>query len=170
MERDLQMTRSFVRPLLASVLIATGGAAATAQPAAHAEHHARMDRAQMQQRHSERQAELRERLNLSAAQQAAWAAYAAAMQPPADAGHGGGAQDRHQRRAEMQALTTPERIDRMAAMQQQRHAEMTRRGNATKAFYAALDPDQQKIFDEHWREHPRSGRHGPRGKDKPHNG
>ena len=37
---------------------------------------------------------------------------------------------------------------------------MDKRGDATKAFYAALSPEQQKTFDA---EHKKMGRHGGRG-------
>jgi hypothetical protein len=47
----------------------------------------------------------------------------------------------------MAALTTPERIDRMIAMRAQRNAEMDKRFEATKTFYATLTADQKKVFD-----------------------
>ena len=75
-------------------------------------------------------AALKAKLQLSAAQESAWTTFAAAMQPPARI-----AADRAQFRAEMEKLTTPERIDKMQAFKAQRNAEMTKRGDATKAFY-----------------------------------
>jgi hypothetical protein len=45
-------------------------------------------------------------------------------------------------------MSTPERIDRMRQMRAQRAAEMDRKGDATKAFYAQLTPPQQRAFDE----------------------
>jgi hypothetical protein len=47
----------------------------------------------------------------------------------------------------MQKLTTPERIDRMRAQRAQRDAAMDARSDAVKAFYAQLQPEQQKTFD-----------------------
>ena len=47
----------------------------------------------------------------------------------------------------MEKRTTPERIDRMRARRAQHAAEADRRGEATKTFYAALTPEQQKTFD-----------------------
>jgi protein CpxP len=44
-----------------------------------------------------------------------------------------------------------------AQRQAERNAAMDKRGEATKTFYAALSPDQQKTFDA---EHLRHGRHG----------
>ncbi len=61
--------------------------------------------------------------------------------------------------AGMAQLTTPERIDRMRALRAQHNAEADRRDDATKTFYAALTPAQQKVFDA---EH--VGMHGPRHK------
>ena len=47
----------------------------------------------------------------------------------------------------MEKLTTPERIDQMQALHAQREAEMKKRGDATKTFYAGLTPEQKKTFD-----------------------
>jgi periplasmic protein CpxP/Spy len=58
----------------------------------------------------------------------------------------------------MDKLTTPQRIDKMREMRTQRMAAMDKRMDATKTFYAALSPEQQKTFDA---EHKmRGGRHG----------
>lgn len=54
---------------------------------------------------------------------------------------------KHPDRAEMDKLTTPERIDKMRALRTQRDAEMDKRADATKAFYATLTPEQKKVFD-----------------------
>jgi hypothetical protein len=56
-------------------------------------------------------------------------------------------QQRHER-GEFARLTTPERLDRMREMRAVRNAEMDRRADATKTFYAQLTPPQQKAFDE----------------------
>ena len=56
-----------------------------------------------------------------------------------------------EQRAEFDKLTTPERIDNMREMRAQRmtavNAAMEKRGEATKAFYAALSAEQQKVLD-----------------------
>jgi Spy/CpxP family protein refolding chaperone len=44
-------------------------------------------------------------------------------------------------------LTTPERLDKMQALKAERDARMDKRIDATKSFYAALTPEQQKVFD-----------------------
>jgi hypothetical protein len=61
-------------------------------------------------------------------------------------------------RAEFAKLTTPERLERMQTRQAERSAMFAKRAEATKSFYAALSPEQQKTFDAE------SMRHGPRGK------
>lgn len=170
--------KSLFKPLLLSALLAGSVGLATAQsPSASGAvqiaqakgAHGHMDPAKMQERIAKRQAELKSMLNLSAAQQPAWAQYVEAMKPPADMAQRMSREERQKRREEMQALTTPQRIDRMQAMQAQRHAEMTRRAEAVKAFYAALDPDQQKMFDNQaMRRGDGKRQHGERGAGRHH--
>ncbi|MES2385359.1 MAG: Spy/CpxP family protein refolding chaperone [Pseudomonadota bacterium] len=124
-------------------------AAASAQSGPHAGHHGknRHDPAKMQARIAQHQAELKAKLKLTPAQEGAWTAFTASMQPPVH----GARPDRAAMKAEFDKLTTPERIDRMRALRAQRMAEMNaamdKRGDATKTFYAALNADQQKVFD-----------------------
>ncbi|CAN5529894.1 hypothetical protein BH10PSE16_BH10PSE16_37310 [soil metagenome] len=140
---------------------------ATATPHAkprHGEHHRmeRRDPAKMQARMARHQAELKAKLKITPAQEGAWTSFTAAMQPPARMmGEHPGAEQR----AEFDKLTTPERIDKMHELRTQRMAEMTaemdKRGEATKAFYAALSPEQQKTFDG---EHRKMGQRGGPGR------
>ncbi|MGB4117824.1 MAG: Spy/CpxP family protein refolding chaperone [Polaromonas sp.] len=156
---------------LALASLMTAGASAMAQgtpPAAQgsgprSEHMGKHDPAKMQAMMARHQADLKVKLKLTPAQEGAWTAYTASMQPPA----GMGMRHTDGQRAEMDKLTTPERIDKMRAMRTERmtqmNAEMDKRGNATKTFYAALTPEQQKVFDtEHQKRGDRSGqgRHG----------
>ena len=104
--------------------------------------HGPMDPAKMQAMVAQRQAALKESLKITPAQEGAWTAFTSTMQPSADM-H----KRRREMRAEMDKLTTPERIDKMRALRTQRDAEMDQRANATKTFYAALSPEQQKVFD-----------------------
>jgi protein CpxP len=112
----------------------------------------RFDPARMQERLAQRQAALKQKLQITAAQESAWTTWTSAMKPPAG----------FQRpdRAEIAKLTTPERIDRMRAIRAERVALSDKRGEATKTFYAALSPEQKKVFDD---ETVRKGRHGHRG-------
>ena len=63
-------------------------------------------------------------------------------------------------RAEFAKLTTPERLERMQTRQAERSARFAKRAEATKTFYAALTPEQQKTFDA---ETVHAGMHGHRG-------
>ena len=150
--------------LLAGVL-ATAGASAIAQSPAptaapattmhqQAEpgygHHmmGHRDPAKMQAWMAKRQAELKAKLKINASQEGAWNTFTAAMQPPA---HMMAKRDMAAQRAEFAKLTTPERIDKMREMRTQRMSErnatMDKRAEATKAFYATLNPEQKKTFD-----------------------
>ncbi|QTD45465.1 Spy/CpxP family protein refolding chaperone [Ottowia testudinis] len=143
--------------------LATLGAVAMAQtppPAGHApaageasatrpapgDRRGRMDPAQMQQRmaerHAQRMADLKAQLKLNPSQEGAWNTYSAAMQPPANL------QRQRMARAEFAKLTAPQRIDHMQQRGAERQAQMKQRGDAVKAFYAQLTPEQQKVYDE----------------------
>ncbi len=139
---------------------AAPGAAASSARGHHMGSH---DPAKMQAMVAKHQADLKAKLKLTPAQEGAWTAYTAAMQPPA----GMGMRPSDAQRAEMEKLTTPERIDKMRAARAERmaqmNAEMDKRGNATKTFYAALTAEQQKIFDGEHGKHGARGEHGKRG-------
>jgi periplasmic protein CpxP/Spy len=124
-------------PLAAQPAAAAPAAQTTrpAAPAAERGDHRERHRAH----HAQRLAALKDQLQLTAAQEAAWTTYASALQP--------GERYARMDRKDMEQLTTPERIDRMRALRAQRSAEADRRGEATKAFYATLTPQQQKTFD-----------------------
>ena len=161
---------SFFKPLLIAAMLAGAGLATGAHAMGmggqHGDgqrgQHQRMDPARMQQMMAQRQAELKAKLKITASQEAAWNAYVASMQPPA----GMDPQARKKMHEEMAALTTPQRIDRMNAMKAGREAAMASRQEATKAFYAALTPEQQAVFDTQGMMGRRQGRgdgaHGPR--------
>ena len=137
-------------------LLATAGFATLAQtpppppqgPGAGA-HMSHRDPAQWQahmaQRRSEREAVLKAELNLTPAQDGAWSQFTAAIRPQP---HKHWTQaDRAKMRVEFARMTTPERIDKMHAMRAERAANMAKRANAVKTFYAALSPEQQRVFD-----------------------
>ncbi len=90
-------------------------------------------------------AELKTKLKITAAQEGSWTTFTTAMKPPARPDMA------RPDRAEMEKLTTPERIDKMRALRAQqsteRKANMEQRENAVKAFYADLNADQKKTFD-----------------------
>jgi protein CpxP len=107
--------------------------------------------ANMQARMAARLAEFKQKLQLSPGQEGAWNTYTEALKP---------ASKPRMDHPEMSKLTTPERIDRMKAQRTARMAEMDKRAEATKAFYAVLTPEQKKTFDD---ESLRKGRHGRHG-------
>jgi Spy/CpxP family protein refolding chaperone len=128
-----------------------------------------MDPAKMEAMVAKHHAELKAKLKITADQEGAWTTFTAAMKPPA-----GWMDHKRPDRAEMDKLTTPERIDKMHALRTQHMADMNaamdKRGDVTKAFYAVLNADQKKIFDaEHARIGGRRGEHrhgdGGHGKD-----
>lgn len=151
------------KQLVAATVLAALGLAAVAQstpppgngPARH-ERMEQYDPAKMQERRAQRQARMKETLQITAAQEGAWNAWTASMQPPADW--------KRPDRAELERLTTPERIDRMRAMRLERMARMDQRADATKTFYSSLSPVQKGVFDaetaRRWRRGGHEGGHG----------
>lgn len=163
------MTHCF-KPLLIAALIAGAAVTATAQsmggPEGAPMGHHRMDPAKMQAMVAKREADLKARLKLSPAQEPAWNSFVASMQPPADMAQRMNPENRRKMREEMAALTTPERLNRMEAMKAQHDAEMAKRHAATRAFYAVLTPEQQKVFDAQTLHGGRREGHGKPGEHK----
>lgn len=120
-------------------------------------HMGHRDPAKMRAMMDKHLAELKATLKITPAQEPAWSAFTASMKPPA-----GGMGWRHspEQRAELEKLTTPERIDKMRALRAQRMAEMNamadQRGEATKVFYVQLSAEQKALFDA---EHKKRGMH-----------
>jgi hypothetical protein len=104
-----------------------------------------MDPAKMQEMMDKRTAALKAKLKITPAQEGAWTTFTGTMKPPA------GMMGMKTDRAELEKLPTPERIDKMRAQREQHHAEMTsamdKAGEAAKALYAQLTPEQKKVFD-----------------------
>ena len=148
------MTSRF-KPTLLAGLLALSGFAALAQmtPAGghggmmagpadgmhQGMHH--MNPARMQARMDQHAAALKARLKLTPAQESAWTTFAAAHKMPADM------MAKRADQAALEKLTTPERLERMKALRSQHMAAMDQRDEATRVFYAALTPEQQKVFD-----------------------
>ena len=140
--------------ILAAALLASAAFAASAQtpppapqsgsaPAAMEQRHRGAPDGKSVERMQERRAkhleDLKSQLKLDGSQQAVWSNFVAATQPPAR----GPRPDR----AEFEKLTTPQRLDRMQERQAEHAAMFARRNDATRALYAALKPEQQKVFD-----------------------
>ena len=147
------MTSRFKPTLLAGLLALSGFAALAQTPmsgghagmmAGHGDMHegmGAMDPARMQARMDKHAAELKARLKLTPAQEAAWTTFVAAHKMPADM------MAKRPDRAALEKLTTPERLERMKALRGQHMAAMDQRDEATREFYATLTPEQQKVFD-----------------------
>ena len=113
---------------------------AAAQKAPETHKHQRGDKRGDRMEHmKQRMEKLKADLKLTPAQQTAWTTYTQAMKPGERPAPGD--------REAFAKLTTPQRIDKMRELRAKRSAEMDRRGEATKAFYAQLNADQQKTFD-----------------------
>mgnify|MGYP000854560300 FL=1 len=146
------------------------GASSPMQPGGKMGMRASRDPARMEAMMAKRHADLKAKLKLTAEQEGAWTTFTAAMKPPARL------DTKYPDRAEMDKLTTPERIDKMRALRSEHmtamNAAMDKREEATKAFYAALNAEQKKVFDaEHARMGGRHGEHrgpwGRHGAEKP---
>lgn len=130
---------------LAAALLTGAAGASLAQPPAPASAEARgpmRERLSPEQRLERRAERLRAVLQLRPEQEPALRAYLSALRPPAGA--------RERMRGERQAmaeLTTPERLDRRRARMEERQRRFEVRAEATKRFYAQLNPAQQKAFD-----------------------
>ena len=148
---------------------ATPGATQTQPQAQRGMRHDHGDRAmspeRMQQHMARRTADLKARLKIEPAQESAFTTFTEAMKPPADM-----MQRRQAIRAEMQKLTTPERIDRMRSLRTERQVSMDKRGDAIKTFYAALNAEQKKTFDSRPMMQGRDGQGGRGGKHGGHRG
>ena len=144
--------------ILAAVACAgvwTTGALAQEQPTtAPPTAHRQWDPMAVRQHTEERQAAhlkaLHDALNIRPDQETAFSAFAASMSPPPGAdGHHADRRDNDAATAD--ALTTPQRLDRMAQRMDDRMAHMKaafeRHAAATKALYAALNRDQQHTMD-----------------------
>jgi protein CpxP len=106
------------------------------------------------ERHAARQARLAESLKLTPAQQPVWQAFVASMTPVQKGERGGQRMTKEQRAA----LTAPQKLERRIAMQKQRTARMEARLSALNSLYAALTPEQRKVFDAQ-QQGRRGGRH-----------
>lgn len=143
--------RKHFKPAVLAALVATSTLAVLAQPAdgpppqggpgmqqSDSEHRAhRQER--MKAHMARRAAELKADLKLTPEQEGSWNAYLATMKPSAPTAR--------PKREDLAKLSTPERLDRLRDMRQQREAEFDKRDAATRSFYAGLNPEQQKTFD-----------------------
>ena len=143
--------------VMAGVLAASGGAAFAQMGEGMMGHEGMQGHnpAKMAQMHAKHLSDLKAKLKITAAQEAAWNTFAEGMKPPADM------MGKRPDRAEMDKLTTPERMDKMRALHKEHtavmDAAMDKRAEATNTFYAVLSAEQKKTFDA---EHAKMGMHG----------
>jgi Spy/CpxP family protein refolding chaperone len=137
-----------------------GAQAQSQAPDAHPKAH--LSKEERQAKHAEfaakraqRIAKLHDELKITPAQENAWNAFVASMQPGQ---HG---MREHGDRATWAGLTAPQRAEKMLAMQKARTAAMEQHVAALNSFYSVLSPEQKKVFDEKTaRMHHGFGRHG----------
>ena len=104
---------------------------------------------------AKRQARLHDALQLSGGQEAAWAAYQAAIKPNPAAMPGAGAD-----RGAWKTMSAPQRLEKMIAMSEQHTAMMKASIGPLNTFYSVLNPAQKKVFDEHSMGGGHRGHHG----------
>lgn len=116
--------------------------------------------AKMSEHWAKAQARLHDELQITGGQEAAWAAYQAAIKPDASA-HRPGAE-----RASWKDTSAPQRLEQMIAMSEQHTAHMKAMVGPLNTFYSVLNPAQKKVFDRHGMGAHRGGfdhHGGPRG-------
>ncbi|MFC0251510.1 Spy/CpxP family protein refolding chaperone [Massilia consociata] len=104
-------------------------------------------RAKRAEMRAARQSKLQDALKLTPAQQPVWQAFVASQTPPQKGERAGQRLSKEQRAA----LTAPQRLERHIALQKERTARMEARLSALNSLYAALTPEQRKVFDEQQR-------------------
>lgn len=134
---------AFALPVWAQNTAAPAAPAAQTAPAAPHQHAPRpamerkVDRAAQ---HAQRMERVKPLLQLTAGQEGNWQKFVDATRPAERKG------PRMDREA-WSKLTTPQRIEQAQTLRKERNAVAEQRENATKTFYASLNPAQQKAFD-----------------------
>jgi periplasmic protein CpxP/Spy len=117
--------------------------------------------AKFEEQRAKLEAELHDKLKITAAQEGAWKTFLDKSMPARPA-----TPPARPDKDEMEKLTTPQRLDQMAELMKKHEAEMAARIAATKEFYAVLSPEQKKVFDQEFRKmEKRRFEHGRFGRD-----
>ena len=140
--------KKLLKNLVIAGVLTTAGFSAMAQGkdgmAGHMDH-GRMDPAKMEQMVNQHLADFKAKLKITPSQEGAWTTFANAMKPS------GEMMGKRPDRADMEKLPLPERIDKMRALRKEHmaamEANMDKRDDAIKTFYATLTPEQKKIAD-----------------------
>jgi hypothetical protein len=105
-------------------------------------------RAEIEKRMADRRAEhakdLATILRLTPAQTPALNAFLASQAPPP---RGGQVTDRQRDAQARRSMTPQQRLDEQARRATERSAQQTRRADALRTFYGALNPEQKQVFD-----------------------
>ena len=158
------MKSPLIAALSAGVALSVMAAGATFAQPTQAPAAPRAEHVKREHNPAEHAQRLRATLQLTSAQEPALQAFIAAS-----AQHRGDRMERRPQRQEMQKLTTPQRLDRMAATMAERQQRCAQHAAAVRQFYAQLTPAQQKAFDAmhqgrgHKRMMKRHGGHGGQG-------
>lgn len=125
--------------LAASSFAMPGGDSAAGEGCGH---HGQKASGNWQENRAKHLSDLKEKLQLTPQQTAAWDAFAGASGKGMHQG-----MDKPAMQGGFDKLTTPQRLDKMMAMSDARRAKMAERAQAVKAFYAQLTAEQKKVFD-----------------------
>lgn len=131
----------------------TDASSTTVQTQTQQDRHQKHQQARAE-RHAKRMSEFKKALQITPAQEAAWAAFESQMQAKKG--------NYRQNRAAVAQMNTPERLDFMRKHRTERMARADERDQAVKALYAALTPDQQKTMDTQWQKAMQKRHHGGR--------
>ncbi|MGW8390135.1 Spy/CpxP family protein refolding chaperone [Pseudoduganella sp. HUAS MS19] len=130
--------------VIGAAVLGLGAASLPAIAQEAAQHHyaaTKFDPVKMQERMDARAKRMHETLKITPAQEGAWQAYLSALKSNMP-------QRGQFDRASFKNMPAPERMEKRIEMAKARVARMESNLAATKTFYAALTPEQQKIFDE----------------------
>lgn len=141
--------------VIGATVIGLGAAALPAMAAEGPQHQyaaTKFDPAKMQERMDRRAKRMHDALKITPAQEGAWQAYLSALKSNMP-------QRGQFDRAAFKSMPAPERMEKRIEMARSHIARMEGNLAATRTFYTALTPEQQKLFDE------KAGRfgHGHRG-------
>lgn len=140
---------------LTALSLGSAAFAATADDSTTAGRHghranAEQNQAKFAEHFAKRQAKLHDLLKLTAAQEAGWTTYQAAIKPVAHEGAAG-------EHGAWAKLSAPERLSKGIERSKEHTARMEGHLAAVNAFYATLSAEQKKVFDDNTL----GGAHGP---------
>jgi len=144
------------KSIIVGMTVLTIGSAAMAAPAQETTQHrtyaeTKFDPVKRAERIEQRQQKLHDALKLTGSQESAWNTYIAAIKPQQAIGRVD--------RVSFKELNATQRAEKRLEFSRARVAHQETRLEALKTFYAALTPEQQKVFDQHSAHGKRKGHH-----------